>query len=112
MASDSGDRPTLDTVAAAAGVSRMTVSNAYNQADQLSAATRRRILLVAGQLSCAAVPGVAELTRHLEDAPTGRGRSIQARLLALDTVIRGTAGGRGNRVEGGQRAAVTRHRPS
>src|SRR5277367_1893874 len=44
------ERPTLDTVAAAAGVSRMTVSNAYNRADQLSAATRERVLEVARQL--------------------------------------------------------------
>ncbi|WP_375474757.1 LacI family DNA-binding transcriptional regulator [uncultured Jatrophihabitans sp.] len=47
------DRPTLDTVAAAAGVSRMTVSNAYNRPDQLSAATRRRVLEVAGRLGYA-----------------------------------------------------------
>ena len=43
-------RPTLDTVAAASGVSRMTVSNAYNRPDQLSAATRERILAVAAEL--------------------------------------------------------------
>ena len=43
-------RPTLDTVAAAAGVSRMTVSNAYNRPDQLSAATRERVLAVAAEL--------------------------------------------------------------
>jgi DNA-binding LacI/PurR family transcriptional regulator len=36
-------RPTLDTVAAEAGVSRMTVSNAYNRPDQLSAATRQLV---------------------------------------------------------------------
>jgi DNA-binding LacI/PurR family transcriptional regulator len=47
------DRPTLDTVAAAAGVSRMTVSNAYNRPDQLSAATRERILAVAAELGYA-----------------------------------------------------------
>jgi DNA-binding LacI/PurR family transcriptional regulator len=47
------DRPTLDTVAAAAGVSRMTVSNAYNRPDQLSAATRRQVLEVAEQLAYA-----------------------------------------------------------
>jgi DNA-binding LacI/PurR family transcriptional regulator len=43
-------RPTLDTVAEAAGVSRMTVSNAYNRPDQLSAATRERVLAVAAEL--------------------------------------------------------------
>jgi len=46
----STDRPTLDTVALAAGVSRMTVSNAYNRPDQLSAATRERVLAVAHEL--------------------------------------------------------------
>lgn len=46
----SGDRPTLDTVAAAAGVSRMTVSNAYNRPDQLSPATRERVLAAASRL--------------------------------------------------------------
>lgn len=44
------DRLTLDTVARAAGVSRMTVSNAYNRPDQLSAATRERVLAVAAEL--------------------------------------------------------------
>jgi len=43
-------RPTLDTVAQAAGVSRMTVSNAYNRPDQLSAATREKVLAVAAEL--------------------------------------------------------------
>ncbi len=47
------ERLTLDTVAAAAGVSRMTVSNAYNRPDQLSAATRERVLEVARQLGYA-----------------------------------------------------------
>jgi DNA-binding LacI/PurR family transcriptional regulator len=44
------ERPTLDTVAQAAGVSRMTVSNAYNRPDQLSAATRERVLAAAAAL--------------------------------------------------------------
>jgi len=44
------DRPTLDTVAAAAGVSRMTVSNAYNRPDQLSPDTRARVLETAARL--------------------------------------------------------------
>ena len=45
-----GERPTLDTVAAAAGVSRMTVSNAYNRPDQLSPSTRQRVLEMATRL--------------------------------------------------------------
>ncbi len=48
-----GERPTLDTVAAAAGVSRMTVSNAYNRPDQLSPATRQRVLETASSLGYA-----------------------------------------------------------
>jgi DNA-binding LacI/PurR family transcriptional regulator len=48
-----GERPTLDTVAAAAGVSRMTVSNAYNRPDQLSPATRQRVLDAANSLGYA-----------------------------------------------------------
>jgi DNA-binding LacI/PurR family transcriptional regulator len=46
-------RPTLRTVADAAGVSPMTVSNAYNRPDQLSVGTRDRVLLVAAQLGYA-----------------------------------------------------------
>ncbi len=46
----SEDRPTLDTVARVAGVSRMTVSNAYNRPDQLSPTTRERVLAVAADL--------------------------------------------------------------
>jgi len=43
-------RPTLETVARAAGVSPMTVSNAYNRPDQLSEQTRVRVLDVAREL--------------------------------------------------------------
>lgn len=43
-------RPTLDTVARALGVSRMTVSNAYNKPDQLSARTREAVLATARTL--------------------------------------------------------------
>ena len=57
-------RPTLDTVAKAAGVSRMTVSNAYNRPDQLSAATRERVLAVADALGyCGPDPAGASLRR-------------------------------------------------
>jgi DNA-binding LacI/PurR family transcriptional regulator len=43
-------RPTLETVARAAGVSPMTVSNAYNRPDQISEQTRARVLEVAREL--------------------------------------------------------------
>ena len=59
MTSD-GDRPdapwrgrpgaTLAAVAARVGVSRTTVSNAYNRPDQLSAELRDRILAAAAEL--------------------------------------------------------------
>ena len=43
-------RVTLADVAASCGVSRMTVSNAYNRPDQLSAELRQRVLATADQL--------------------------------------------------------------
>jgi len=43
-------RVTLADVAASCGVSRMTVSNAYNRPDQLSAELRQRVLAAADQL--------------------------------------------------------------
>ena len=46
-------RPTLETVAQAAGVSAMTVSNAYNRPDQLSEETRARVLAIAKELGYA-----------------------------------------------------------
>ncbi len=45
-----GERPTLQTVADRLGVSRATVSNAYNRPDQLSPALRERILAAAQEL--------------------------------------------------------------
>lgn len=43
-------RPTLDDVAEAVGVSRATVSNAYNRPDQLSVSLRAEVLRVAKRL--------------------------------------------------------------
>jgi DNA-binding LacI/PurR family transcriptional regulator len=43
----------LETVAQAAGVSAMTVSNAYNRPDQLSEETRARVLAIAKELGYA-----------------------------------------------------------
>lgn len=43
-------RPTLATVADAVGVSRMTVSNAFNRPDQLSPELRERVLATAREL--------------------------------------------------------------
>src|SRR4029450_9079533 len=41
---------TLATIAEAVGVSRTTVSNAYNRPDQLSPALREKVLAAAGEL--------------------------------------------------------------
>jgi DNA-binding LacI/PurR family transcriptional regulator len=59
-------KPTLDTVASAVGVSRATVSNAYNRPDQLSAALRERILATAASMGYAGPDPVARslATRH------------------------------------------------
>ncbi|RKT53025.1 LacI family DNA-binding transcriptional regulator [Saccharothrix australiensis] len=59
-------KPTLDTVASAVGVSRATVSNAYNRPDQLSAALRERILETAATLGYGGPDPVARslATRH------------------------------------------------
>lgn len=58
------DRPTLDTVAREAGVSRMTVSNAYNRPDQLSAETRRRVLAAAARVGYAGPDPAAQSLRR------------------------------------------------
>jgi DNA-binding LacI/PurR family transcriptional regulator len=50
MTPRSNSAPTLADVAAHLGVSRTTVSNAYNRADQLSPALRERVLAAAGEL--------------------------------------------------------------
>ncbi len=47
MSTTKSKTPTLATVAEHVGVSRMTVSNAFNRPDQLSPALRERILLAA-----------------------------------------------------------------
>jgi DNA-binding LacI/PurR family transcriptional regulator len=52
-------RPTLDTIAQRVGVSRATVSNAYNRPDQLSTALRERIIATAKQLGYAGPDPVA-----------------------------------------------------
>jgi DNA-binding LacI/PurR family transcriptional regulator len=56
-------RPSLLTVAEAAGVSRSTVSNAYNRPDQLSEAVRRRVLDVAAELGYAGPDPAASALR-------------------------------------------------
>ncbi|WP_020661154.1 LacI family DNA-binding transcriptional regulator [Amycolatopsis benzoatilytica] len=68
MTSSRRRRPTLDDVARAVGVSRATVSNAYNRPDQLSAQLREQILRVAGELG---YPGPNPTARSLATSRTG-----------------------------------------
>jgi DNA-binding LacI/PurR family transcriptional regulator len=60
--------PTLATVAAAVGVSRMTVSNAFNRPDQLSPELRDRVLAAARELGYA---GPNPIARTLSRGETG-----------------------------------------
>jgi DNA-binding LacI/PurR family transcriptional regulator len=60
--------PTLADVAAAVGVSRTTVSNAYNRPDQLSPTLRDRILAAAAELG---YPGPDPVARGLRRGRTG-----------------------------------------
>lgn len=60
--------PTLADVASAVGVSRTTVSNAYNRPDQLSPTLRDRILAAAAELG---YPGPDPVARGLRRGRTG-----------------------------------------
>ena len=57
-------RATLETVARALGVSKMTVSNAYNRPDQLSPALRERVLGMARELGYPGPNPVASVLRR------------------------------------------------
>ncbi|MCR6483481.1 LacI family DNA-binding transcriptional regulator [Amycolatopsis sp. OK19-0408] len=61
-------RPTLDDVAEAVGVSRATVSNAYNRPDQLSSQLRAQVLQAAASLGYA---GPDPTARSLATSRTG-----------------------------------------
>ncbi len=64
-------KPTLDTVAGVVGVSRATVSNAYNRPDQLSASLRERILATALDLGYAGPDPVARSLATRSSAAVG-----------------------------------------
>ncbi|HEU5471165.1 MAG TPA: LacI family DNA-binding transcriptional regulator [Actinophytocola sp.] len=68
MSPDRGRRPTLDTIALEVGVSRATVSNAYNRPDQLSVQLRERIIATAKRLGYA---GPDPTARSLATQRTG-----------------------------------------
>jgi len=63
-----GSAPTLADVAAHLGVSRTTVSNAYNRPNQLSPALRERVLAAAGELG---YTGPDPMARGLRRGQTG-----------------------------------------
>ncbi len=65
-------RPTLEDLACALGVSRTTVSNAFNRPDQLSAELRERVLAAAQEMG---YPGPNPAARMLR---TGRAGAIGA----------------------------------
>jgi DNA-binding LacI/PurR family transcriptional regulator len=64
MAARTTQPPTLAHVAARLGVSRTTVSNAYNRPDQLSPALRERVLAAARELGYAGPDPVARSLRR------------------------------------------------
>ncbi|MDU6014507.1 LacI family DNA-binding transcriptional regulator, partial [Corynebacterium sp.] len=68
MVKRSPTRKTLASLAAELGVSRTTVSNAYSRPDQLSAATRARILAAA---KARGYPGPAPTARSLRTRRAG-----------------------------------------
>ncbi|GGP43299.1 LacI family DNA-binding transcriptional regulator [Saccharothrix coeruleofusca] len=88
-------KPTLDTVAGAVGVSRATVSNAYNRPDQLSAALRERILETAAALGYPGPDPVARslATRHSAAVAFMLGQQLSASFSdpALSIVLDGLA---------------------
>ena len=63
-----GSAPTLADVAAHLGVSRTTVSNAYNRPNQLSPALREKVLAAAGELG---YTGPDPMARGLRRGQTG-----------------------------------------
>ena len=67
MAKRTQSRGTLASLAAELGVSRTTVSNAYNRPEQLSAALRERILATAERLG---YPGPDPTARSLRTRRT------------------------------------------
>ena len=65
----SARRPTLADLAAAAGVSRTTASNAFNRPERLSAALRDRLLALAEEIGYAGPDPRAAGLRRASYAP-------------------------------------------
>jgi DNA-binding LacI/PurR family transcriptional regulator len=64
-------KPTIKTVAAAAGVSTATVSNAFNRPNQLSAEVRERVLHVAREIGYSGANPVARNLRRMSTNTVG-----------------------------------------
>jgi DNA-binding LacI/PurR family transcriptional regulator len=77
--------PTIRTIAAAAGVSPMTVSLALRDHPSAAAATRRRVQRIAAKLGYRTDPTIAKLMTHLR---TQRSHRLQAALGCLTTFPR------------------------
>lgn len=77
--------PTLRSIAAAAGVSPMTVSLALRNHPSAAAATRQRVQRVAAKLGYRPDPTIARLMTHLR---TQRSHRLQAALCCLTTFAR------------------------
>jgi DNA-binding LacI/PurR family transcriptional regulator len=64
-------KPNIKTVAAAAGVSTATVSNAFNRPDQLSPKVRERVLTIARELGYSGANPVARNLRRMSTNTIG-----------------------------------------
>lgn len=88
-------KPTLDTVAGVVGVSRATVSNAYNRPDQLSTGLREQILAAALEMGYSGPDPVARslATRHSAAVGFMLGQQLSAAFSdpALSVVLDGLA---------------------
>jgi LacI family transcriptional regulator len=98
-----GERPTIRTIAEAAGVSIATVSRALREHAAVAGPTRERILEIASRLGYRADPEIARLMRHLAARNKPRYRS---ELAALTDVAEAEEYDYGRSVRlGAQRAA-------
>ena len=78
----SNKRVTMQTIAEACGVSRMSVSNALQgKSSQMNAATYKKILRTAEKLGYARDPQLSELASYLADQR--RGKNVQGELAYL-----------------------------
>ena len=99
---------TLATVAAAVGVSRMTVSNAYNRPDQLSPELRDRVFAVAAELGYSGPNPVARTLSRGETGSIGLVLDYPLTLAFTDPAAVGLPTRRGRRHRGARARAHAR----